>query len=161
MQVSHSTNPDQFTSTGTITYGGILMVSTNAGDATPYGVGDTFTLFNLNGGSYSAGSGFATIQPPPGPGLGWSGNNLTANGSIQVVAASPVVAGFTAGPTTGVAPLAVTFTNNSSGATYWVWSFGDGNTLSTGGNTNVSYTYANMGSYTVSLTAYGPAGRAR
>ena len=42
MQVSHSTNPDQITSAGTITYGGILMVSTNAGDATPYGVGDTF-----------------------------------------------------------------------------------------------------------------------
>ena len=157
MQVSHSAN-DQITSAGTITYGGMLMVSTNAGDATPYGLGDSFTLFNVNGGTYSAGSGFATIQPPPGPGLGWSGANLTANGSIQVVSAPAVAAGFKAGPTTGAAPLAVTFTNNSSGATYWVWNFGDGSTLSTGGSTNVSHAYANTGSYTVILTAYGLGG---
>ena len=42
-----------------------------------------------------------------------------------------------------------------------MWNFGDGSTLSTGGNTNVSHTYANMGSYTVSLTAYGPGGDER
>ena len=134
------------------------MVATNAGDATPYHAGDKFTLFNLNGGTYNAGSSFATIQPPPGPGLGWDGSSLTTDGSIKVVVASPVAAGFTAGPTTGVAPLGVTFTNLSSGATYWVWNFGDGSTFSTGGNTNVSYTYANTGSYTVSLTASGPGG---
>ena len=160
MQVVHGGPADQITSAATITYGGILMVATNAGDATPYQVGDTFTLFNLGGGtgSYNAGSGFATIQPPPGPGLGWSGANLTLNGSIQVVAASPVVANFSGTPTAGVPPLAVTFTNQSSGAGYWVWNFGDGTTLSTGGNTNVSHGYANAGSYTVSLTAYGVGG---
>jgi autotransporter-associated beta strand protein len=162
MQVSHGTTPtsDQVSSAGTITYGGILMVATNAGDGTPYQVGDTFTLFNLGGGtgSYNAGSGFATIQPPPGPGLGWSGANLTLNGSIQVVAASPVLANFSGTPVAGVPPLAVTFTNQSSGAGYWVWNFGDGTTLSTGGGTNVSHAYANVGSYTVSLTAYGTGG---
>jgi PKD repeat protein len=158
MQVSHSTSPDQITSAGTITYGGILMVATNAGDATPYHAGDKFTLFNLNGGTYNAGSSFATIQPPPGPGLGWDGSSLTTDGSIKVVVASPVAAGFTAGPTTGVAPLGVTFTNLSSGATYWVWNFGDGSTFSTGGNTNVSHSYANVGAYNVSLTASGPGG---
>ena len=42
MQVSHSAN-DPITCSGTITYGGMLMISTNAGDATPYQVGDTFT----------------------------------------------------------------------------------------------------------------------
>jgi len=133
-------------------------VATNAGDATPYHAGDKFTLFNLNGGTYNAGSSFATIQPPPGPGLGWDGSSLTTDGSIKVVVASPVAAGFTAGPTTGVAPLGVTFTNLSSGATYWVWNFGDGSTFSTGGNTNVSHSYANVGSYNVSLTASGPGG---
>ena len=160
MQVVHGSPADQVTSAGTITYGGILMVATNAGDGTPYQVGDTFTLFNLGGGngSYNAGSGFATIQPPPGPGLGWSGANLTLNGSIQVVAASPVLANFSGTPVAGVPPLAVTFTNQSSGAGYWVWNFGDGTTLSTGGGTNVSHAYANVGSYTVSLTAYGTGG---
>ena len=66
MQVSHSAN-DQIISAGTITYGGILMIATNAGDATPYAACDKFTLFNLGGGTgaYNAGSGFATIQPPP------------------------------------------------------------------------------------------------
>ena len=102
MQVSHSAN-DSITCSGTITYGGMLMITTNAGDATPYQVGDTFYLFNLGvaSGTYGAGSSFVTIQPPPGPGLGWSGSSLTTDGSIQVVTASPVVAGFTAGPTTG------------------------------------------------------------
>ena len=54
------------------------------------------------------------------PDRDWGGTaaSLTTNGSIQVVSASAVAAGFTAGPTTGAAPLAVTFTNNSSGATY-------------------------------------------
>jgi PKD repeat protein len=75
-----------------------------------------------------------------------------------VVVASPVVAGFTGTPTAGVAPLGVTFTNLSSGASYWVWNFGDGSTLSTVGSTNVAHTYANVGAYNVSLTAYGPGG---
>ncbi len=160
MQVSHSTGADQVTSSGTITYGGMLMIATNAGDATPYAAGDRFTLFNLGvvSGTYGAGSSFVTIQPPPGPGLGWSGSSLTTDGSIQVVTASPVVAGLTAGPTTGVAPLAVTFTNTSTGASYWVWNFGDGSTLSTNANANVAHTYASIGSYTVTLTAYGTGG---
>ena len=159
LQVEHNTTPDQVTSGGIITYGGILTVVTNAQDSTAFQVGDTFTLFNKAGaGAYKAGSSFATIQPPPGPGLGWSGANLTVNGSIQVVAASPVSASFSWGPASGAQPLTVNFTNLSSGATYWIWNYGDNNTLTTFGGTNVSHVYPNVGSYTVSLTAYGPGG---
>jgi fibronectin-binding autotransporter adhesin len=156
MQVSHSAT-DKITSSGTITYGGILMVATNAGDATPYSVGDTFTLFNLGGGG-AVGS-YATIQPPPGPGLGWSGANLTVNGTIAVVSAPlPVVANYTGTPTVGPAALPVTFANTSSGATYWDWNFGDGSALSTNSSANVIHTYTNAGLFTVILKAYGLAG---
>src|SRR5262249_5944954 len=67
----------------------------------------------------------------------------------------PVVAGFAASPTNGVAPLTVVFTNLSTGATNYSWAFGDGN-LST--NTNPANTYTNPGLFSVSLTAIGPVG---
>jgi autotransporter-associated beta strand protein len=161
MQVSHSAN-DQVTSAGTITYGGTLMIATNAGDATPYHVGDKFTLFNLNGGTYNAGSGFATIQPPPGPGLGWSGTNMTIDGSIQVVtSATPPapVAGFSGTPTTLFVTQAVAFTDASTGSiTNWVWSYGDGHSVTNTTSANVTNMYALAGSYTVSLIVNGAGG---
>lgn len=65
------------------------------------------------------------------------------------------VADFSATPLTGNAPLAVQFTDQSTGATGWLWDFGDG-----GGSTekNPSHTYQNAGSYTVVLTASNAAG---
>jgi autotransporter-associated beta strand protein len=156
MQVSHTADDQISMVSGTLTYGGILLVATNAGDATPYQVGNTFTVFNLNG--ITATGSFATIQPPPGPGLGWSGANLTVNGQITVVSASPPVANFTGGPTLGSAALPVTFTNLSTGATYWNWTFGDGSTLGTNSSANLVHTYASAGSYTVILQAYGTGG---
>jgi autotransporter-associated beta strand protein len=64
MQVSHiSPTSDRITSSGTIAYGGTLTIVTNAGDATAYQAGDTFTLFS---GSISG--SFTAIQPSPGPG---------------------------------------------------------------------------------------------
>ena len=69
-----------------------------------------------------------------------------------------VVAGFTATPTNGSAPLTVTFTDTSTGTiTNRLWNFGDGTSYSTTG-TNVSHTYTNAGSYTVSLVVSGTSG---
>ena len=68
---------------------------------------------------------------------------------------SPPVAGFVGGPTSGIAPLTVAFTNLSSGATNYAWAFGDGGTSS---SANPSNTYTNPGAYSVSLTAIGPGG---
>jgi PKD repeat protein/subtilisin family serine protease len=58
---------------------------------------------------------------------------------------------FVGGPTNGVLPLTVNFTNFSVAATNFVWNFGDGQTST---NVNPSHVYTNAGSYTVSLSAH-------
>ncbi len=63
-----------------------------------------------------------------------------------------VVAEFVASPVSGVAPFETTFTNQSTGASQYLWEFGDG---STSFETNPSHTYVRSGQYTVSLTAIG------
>lgn len=64
---------------------------------------------------------------------------------------TPPVADFSADPTSGFGPLAVAFTDLSSGnPTSWSWTFGDGGTSTA---QNPSHTYNNPGTYTVSLTA--------
>ncbi len=64
---------------------------------------------------------------------------------------APPVAAFVGSPTSGSYPLAVAFTDQSTGnPTSWAWTFGDGGT-STAQNPSHSYTAA--GTYTVTLTA--------
>jgi len=68
----------------------------------------------------------------------------------------PTVADFTAGPTSGSAPLAVSFTDTStSSPTSWSWDFGDGKGSS---QQNPSHVYSLPGTYTVALSADGPGG---
>jgi PKD repeat protein len=75
---------------------------------------------------------YETLPAPPPPG-------------------NPPVANFTGTPTTGTAPLAVSFTDTSSnGPTAWSWDFGDGSNAS---SQNPTHTYSTPGTYTVSLTA--------
>lgn len=64
---------------------------------------------------------------------------------------------FTANPTLGNAPLAVTFIDQSdfASAQTWLWDFGDGNTSN---QSNPTHTYTSTGTYTVSLTVTGPNG---
>ncbi len=59
------------------------------------------------------------------------------------------VANFTATPTSGCAPLLVTFTSTSTGATSYSWSLGNGNTSVL---QNPATTYNNPGTYNVTLT---------
>ena len=84
------------------------------------------------------------------------GNSTVLMGLVQLP--PPPVAAFSGTPTSGVVPLVVTFANLSSNATNYFWDFGDGNTLRTSSNTNVTETYTNTGAYTVILTAQGPWG---
>ena len=75
-----------------------------------------------------------------------------------VVVTNPVAptASFTAMPTSGAAPLSVSFTDTSTGdVTGWSWSFGDGASSTVQSPTHV---YASVGTYTVALTAEGPGG---
>jgi len=68
----------------------------------------------------------------------------------------PPVAGFTASPTSGIHPLAVVFTDTSTGLVdTWLWSFGDEVTSTLSSPT---HTYTTKGTYTVTLTVSGPGG---
>jgi PKD repeat protein len=84
-----------------------------------------------------------------------SGGTTTATKSINVTSGAPV-AGFSATPQQGTAPMAVNFTDTSQGSiTAWSWQFGDGGTSTA---RNPSHTYSAGGTYTVSLTVQGPGG---
>jgi PKD repeat protein len=76
---------------------------------------------------------------------------------LIVVLPVPLVASFTTSvPTAGCAPLAVSFTDTSSGpVTSWLWEFGDG---STSALQNPTHVYAGVGTYTVSLTVSNTGG---
>jgi PGF-pre-PGF domain-containing protein len=59
------------------------------------------------------------------------------------------VAAFSVSPASGKAPLNVAFTDKSTGATSWSWTFGD---ESTSAEKNPTHTYSAAGNYTVVLT---------
>ena len=83
-------------------------------------------------------------------------NSTRKTGYITVTEPSAPVANFTATVTSGTAPLAVQFTDISSGTPIsWNWSFGDGNFSII---PNPSHTYGNYGMYTVDLTVSNPNG---
>jgi formylglycine-generating enzyme required for sulfatase activity len=84
--------------------------------------------------------------------LRWAENDVEAT-----VALPTPIAAFTATPTTGAAPLVVSFANTSQYATSYAWDFGDGTTSTLA--TPPSKTYVG-GTYTVMLTATGPSGTA-
>ncbi|ACL15493.1 PKD domain-containing protein [Methanosphaerula palustris] len=66
-----------------------------------------------------------------------------------------LAANFTANPTTGIAPLAVGFTDTSTGngISNWSWTFGDGATSTI---QNPTHTYTLPGTYNVTLTVTNP-----
>ncbi len=76
--------------------------------------------------------------------------------------AAPPVADFSGSPTSGYAPLAVSFTDLSTGAPdRGAWTFGDGGTSTA---QNPSHIYNAVGTYTVTLTAtnsYGSDGETK
>jgi PKD repeat protein len=86
-----------------------------------------------------------------------SGSSAAVTKTITVTAPAPKpTAAFTASATTGVAPLAVSFTDASTGApTSWAWTFGNGTTSTL---QNPSATYTAAGTYTVSLVATNAVG---
>ncbi len=81
----------------------------------------------------------------------------TADGSHTFTLYGPPSAAFSASPTSGQAPLEVSFSNTSSGDfTTSLWDFGDGASSKT---KNPDHSYQAAGVYTVTLTVSGRGGK--
>jgi PKD repeat protein len=92
----------------------------------------------------------AVVQPASG------GNTLSVSGVI--LPQSAPVAGFIGTPTSGSAPLKVTFMDKSTGViTAYAWDF-DNNGVIDSTAKNPTYTYTKAGTYTVKLKVTGPGG---
>jgi PKD repeat protein len=117
------------------------------GDSTNVTVSINANANSLSAGSYSDTVSFTNATNGDG--------NTTRSVGLTV---SPPVADFTGSPTTGPAPLTVTFNDASTGDTItnWFWDFGDGGTTNITTNT-VVHTYA-AGTYGVTLIVTGPDG---
>jgi len=112
-----------------------------------FGDGNTSTLQNPSHTYDTSGTYTVNLTVTNAKG---SASTLAA-GYITVYPAGAPVAGFTATPVNGVAPLAVQFTDTStSGPTSWSWNFGDGSTSTV---QNPSHTYTTAGTYNVTLTS--------
>ncbi|NIQ88287.1 MAG: PKD domain-containing protein, partial [Deltaproteobacteria bacterium] len=87
-----------------------------------------------------------------------NGGSDTQTRTDYIEAYESVVPDFSAAPTTGIAPLAVTFTDLSTGTIdTWSWDFdNDGTEDST--EQNPLYTYSTPGTYSVKLSVSGPGG---
>jgi len=121
------------------------------------------------GWSWSFGDGATSSEPSPAhvyasPGVytvtltvsGPGGSDTLFLTGLIVVDVPPTTADFRADPSSGAAPLAVTFTDaSSSNVTSWSWSFGDGATSNAQHPTHV---YAQLGVYTVTLSVRNPTG---
>ena len=102
---------------------------------------------------YAAAGVFTVKLTVTGPG---GSNTQTRSNYLTVTTPPAPVAQFTGSPTSGVAPLAVSFANSSTGSiTSYAWDFGDGATSTLA---SPSHSYAAAGVYTVKLTVTGPGG---
>jgi len=134
----------QFTDTST---GGPTMWSWNFGDGGTDMVGNPSHTYTS--------PGVYTITLTASSQTGGSSTEEKV-GYITVTQPGEIDADFVGSPTSGVAPLAVQFTDTSTGGpTMWSWNFGDGGTAMVA---NPSHTYNSVGNYTVTLTASSQTG---
>jgi serine protease len=125
--------------------------------ASPHVAGVAALLISKAGGTMTPDAVRAALQNTAqdlGP-AGWDqhyGYGLVdANAALLTIGNNPPVAAFSGTPTSGYAPLMVTFTDASTNSpTSWAWTFGDGGTSTL---QNPSHTYTTAGIYTVVLTA--------
>jgi len=102
---------------------------------------------------YTAAGVYAVELTVTGPG---GSDSATASISVSEPPPPPPVAAFSANPTSGEAPLTVSFTDASTGEiSSWAWTFGDGGSSAA---QDPSHEYTAAGGYTVELTVTGPGG---
>lgn len=160
LAVAVSPNPASVGATVSVTFSPALSQS---GDSVTLYFGDgtqqSFTYpYGCSFGVCGTGHVYTTANSYTVSGSGTVGGK-SMSGSTTLVVSSPCSAPTkpTASFTYAAANLAVQFTDASTGgATSWAWNFGDGGQFTGAGTStqqNPSYTYANDGTYTVTLTA--------
>jgi len=144
-----------------------FVVTNSGGTAVSNGTASVSGPFTIVSGSTFGIAGFGTanvvVQFAPVAVGGFtnsvifiSANGGTATNTVSGTGAIVPVAQFTGSPTNGMAPLVVTFSNQSTGTiTDLTWNFGDGHTSNA---TNPTHTYSNVATFSVSLTVIGPVG---
>ncbi len=133
----------------------VVFTDGSTGDITAWswGFGDGGISTVQNPGHIYASAGTYTVSlTVSGPG----GSDTETKAGYIIVSYDPLIANFSAQPTSGTAPLNIQFSDGSArDITAWSWDFGDGRTSTI---QNPSHTYASAGTYTVSLTVSGPGG---
>ena len=173
------TEPTADTGSTLTTYIGDRSDST-LGDFSPSGEGLTFSVENTNPASFtsptvsdlyqSCSAGVGLVDPYTGQTNGscyyvgyftmkTDGTMTFTRATVSTVPIISAVQATTA--TNGFAPLSVVFTNTATGSiTNWVWNFGNGTIITNTTGADVTNSYTSGGSYTVTLTVYGPGGAA-
>ena len=109
-------------------------------DASGNTVGTTLNLSNAAPGTY-----ILTITDANG-----CSTKIGAGKNLNIISLNKVHAFFTANPTTVEMPLPVQYTNASTGALNYNWSFGDGQTST---DINPSHSYQQLGDFSTCLMA--------
>jgi outer membrane protein assembly factor BamB/PKD repeat protein len=130
--------------------GGVIYIGGNGEHNNLYAfdaeTGDLLWTFNARMGFVSS--------PAVLDGIVYIGGNDGKVYALGTLPLEPPVAEFSANATSGNAPLAVAFTDTSTGViTTRFWDFGDGATEWANETLEVSHTYSFPGTFTVSLTA--------
>ncbi len=115
-----------------------------------FGDGGNSTAANPNHTYTSAGAYTVTLTATNS-----CGNDVFTRTNYITVTCTAPVAGFVGSPTSGDYPLNVSFTDQSTGATSWSWTFGDGGTST---QQNPSHNYTSPGAYSVALTVTNSCG---
>ena len=122
--------------------------------------GESITLTATGGVSYvwsngvTNGQSFTPTVTTTYTVTGTDANGCTATSTVTITVNPIPTANFTADVMEGDPVLEVEFTNTSTGATGYIWDFGNGsNPITTGSGANQNGTFTNPGVYTVELTA--------
>ena len=131
-------------------------LSTNSPTAWSWTFGDGGSSTAQNPSHQYTSTGDYTVSLTATNAGGSDGETKTNYISVSSPPQNPPVANFSGSPTSGYAPLTVSFTDSSTNSpTSWSWTFGDGGSSTA---QNPSHTYTSDGDYTVSLTATNAAG---